>query len=224
MASFKLNFARIQNCPPPAQVAKALEKYGLPESEEYGVLSHQVSESAIFATIIRRTQQAVQKLDTDSKQLTASPVEKVTVYPFAIKPSTGRLEIYAGAASGIEQIGVFLAGCLALPTLVDPIEVDIPASLDKLAANCKNFQLRSIRVTDYAHNSYMVGPYAPKFLDTEHGREFMDEHLEFITGASVRFAGPKGRVTASISPNACFTYSCNEDDQAVVQSILRKLA
>ena len=223
MATFKLNFARVQGCPAPAVVAKALEAFGLPESEEFGVLSHQASETTIFATIVRRTQQAVQKLDPQSKELTAAPVEKVTLYPFGIKPSTERLEVYAGTAAGIEQVGTFLSSCLALPTFVEGIELDIPDALDKLAANVKNFQLRSIRVSDYAHNSYMVGPYAPKFLDSEHAKDFLAEHIESVMSASVRFALPKGKVGLTLSPKACFSYSCNEDDQAAVQAVIRKL-
>lgn len=223
MASFKLNFARIDGCPAPAAVAKLMEKFGLPESEEFGVLSHQASESALFATIIRRTQQAVPRLDPETKELTAAPVERVTVYPFAIKPSTGRLELYAGAAAGIEQVGAFLSSCLGLPTLVEQLDLDLPSALEKLAGATKAFQLRSIRVKEYAHNSYMVGPYAPKFLDSEHGKDFLQEHLETVTSAAVQFAGPKGKVRVSLSPNACFSYSCNEDDQAAVQAVLRKL-
>jgi hypothetical protein len=200
-----------------------MEAFGLPESEEFGVLSHQAAETTIFATIVRRTQQTLPRLDTESKELTAAPVERVTVYPFAIKPSAARLELYAGSAAGIEQVGAFLSSCLALPTMVEGIELDLPGALEKLAATTKSFQLRAIRVSEYAHNSYMVGPYAPKFLDSEHGKDFMEEHIETITSASVRFAGPKGKVMVSLSPKACFTYSCNEDDQAAVQAILRKL-
>ena len=76
MASFKLNFAHIGGCPAPAVVAKALQAFGLPESEEFGVLSHQAADTAVFATIIRRTQQAMPRLDPESKELTAAPVER----------------------------------------------------------------------------------------------------------------------------------------------------
>ncbi len=155
--------------------------------------------------------------------MTSAAVEKVTVYPFAIKPSTEVLEVYAGSSAGIEQVGLFLSGSLALPTVVDPIEVDIPSAIEKLARNTEKFQHRSIRVSEYAHNSYMSGPYAPKFLDSQHGVDFLDEYAEFVAAASVRFAGPTGRVNVKLSPKACFSYSCNEDDQPTVQSILRKL-
>src|SRR5690242_13616059 len=117
MASFRLNIARIQGCPPPKQVLGAMEKFGLPPSEEFGVLSQQGTDSTIFGTIIRKTQHAVQRLDPESRELTSSPVEKVTLYSFGIKPSIERLEVYSGSAAAIEQVGTFLSSCLAMPTL-----------------------------------------------------------------------------------------------------------
>ena len=223
MASFKMNVARIEGAPSPAQLAKAMDAFGLPDSEEFGVLQHQATETTLFATIVRRTQQTLPRLDAKSKQLTAAAVERVTVYPFGVKPSAGRLEVYAGSAAAIEQVGTFLSSCLALPTFVEMLELDIPAAIEKLASVTKNFQLRAIRVKEYAHNSYMVGPYAPKFLDSEHGKEFMEEHIETITSASAQFTLPKGKATVTLSPKACFTYSCDEDDQSAAQAILRKL-
>ena len=223
MASFRLNIARVKGCPPAKQVASLMEKFAMPESEEFGVLNQQASEQALFGTIVRKSQAAIQRIDPDSKEITSAPVEKVTVYSFGIKPATEQLEVYSGSASGIEQVGAFLSGCLALHTVVEAVELDVPAAIEKLAAETKNFQLRSIRVSDYAHNSYMMGPYAPKFLDSEHGKEFMEKYLEFIASAAVRFAMPKGKVTVNLSPKACFGYSCNEDDQAAVQAVLRKL-
>jgi hypothetical protein len=223
MASFKLNIASIQGCPDPSEVDQALAEFGLPDTEEFGVLHHNATPDAVFATIIRKSQTAVPKLDAENREVTAAPVERVTVYPFAVQPRTERLEIYAGSASGIEQIGVFLASGLALPVVVEPLELDIPAAITYLLENTKRFQLKSVRVSEYAHNAYMSGPYAPKFLDTEHGREFLEQYADFVAGAQVRFQMPAGRANATLTPKACFSYSCNEDTQAEVQSILRKL-
>jgi len=187
------------------------------------VLSCSATDEAAWATIIRKTHQAVQKLDPETQEVTAAAVEKVTVYPFAVRPASEVLEVYAGSAAGIEQVGVFFASCLALPTVVEPIELDIPAALDKLANGTQRFQLRSLRVSDYAHNAYMAGPYAPKFLDSEHGKDFLEEHADSVQSAAVRFQGPSGRVNVTLSPKTCFGFSCNEDDQTAVQSILRRL-
>ncbi len=223
MATFKLNIARIRGCTPPNELNKAMKEFGLPDDEAFGVLNHSATDSTVFATIARRTQTAVQKLDTDSGEVLTAPVEKVTVYPFAVKPSAEVLEIYAGSVSAIEQIGLFFSSALGVPAVVEAIDLDIPSAIEKLAKETGKFQLKSVRVNDYAHNSYMSGPYVPKFLDTVHGLEFMEEYAELITAASVRFQGPSGRVNVRLTPKACFSFSCNEDDQPTVQTVLRKL-
>ncbi len=223
MATYKLNIGTIRGCPAPGELLQAIQGFGLPETEEYGVLNCSATDGAVFATIVRKTQQAVPKLDADTQEVTAAPVERVTVYPLAVRPAQERLEIYAGAASSVEQAGVFFSSCLALPTVVEPIEVDIPAAVEKLAKTTQRFQLRAIRVREYAHNAYMAGTYAPKFLDTEHGTDFLAEYAESVAGASVRFQGPTGRVTVGLSGQAAFSFSCAEEDLAAVRAILRKL-
>ena len=223
MASFKLNIARIRGCPDPRRLGQALEAFGLPDDQEYGVLHFAVSGSLASATVIRKTQTAVQRLDSETREVTAAPVERVTLYPLAVRPQQELLEIYAGSASAIEQVGVFFSGCLGLSTVVDPIELDLLAALDKLAGATERFQLRTVRVSDYSHNAYMTGPYAPRFLDTEHGKEFLEEYGPAATSASVRFRGPTGPATVSLCGLACFTFSCRDDDQPAIQAILRKL-
>lgn len=223
MASYKLNLARIQGCPPPAELSKRMEQWGMPADQEFGVLNHQATEQAVFGTVARRFEQAVQTVDPESKEVTSQAVERVNLYPFGVKPSTEVLELYGGPASGIEQMGVFFASCLALNTVVEGVELDVVAAVEKLSRNVEKFQLRSVRVKDYAHNSYMAGPYAPKFLDSQHGLDFFQEYADQVVSAAVAFAGPSGRVTATLTPRACLNFSCHEDDQSAVQSILRKL-
>lgn len=223
MASFKLNVAQVKGCPAPAQLAEAMAQYGLPEDDEFGVLNHSAAGEAVFGTIIRRTQQSVQQLDQEAREVTSAPVERVQVYPFAIRPKSGVLELYAGSAATFERMGFFLGSCLALPVVVEPIEVDVASAIEKLAASTEKFQLKSVRVGDFAYNSYMTGPYSPKFLDSEHGKDFLEANAESVTAASVKFACPMGRAMARITPNACFGFACHEEDRPVVMSILRKL-
>jgi hypothetical protein len=223
MATFKLNIGEIRQCPPPADIDAAMAEFGLPEGEPFGVLSHSATDKAAFATIARRTQQTVQTLDEASLEITSSLVEKVTVYPIAIYPSQHRLETYAGTVTGIDQVAGFLASSLALPTVVDAIDIDIPAAIEKLAGLCPKFRLVSVRVRDYAHNSYMAGPYAPKFLDSQHGVDFLNHHLDAIASARVDFFAETGKASITLSPKAAFSFSCNEDDETQVQSILRQL-
>ena len=223
MASFKLNIARVRQCPAPEALGAAMEEFGLPDGEPFGVLNHSQTSAACFATIARRTQQTVQTLDAESQEVTSAMVEKVTIYPIAIFPRLGTLEIYAGTASGIEQIAGFLGSSLALPTIVDPVEMDIPSAIDKLGGMCERFRLEGVCVRDYAHNSYMAGPYAPKFLDGQHGMDFLNEHVDDVVSARVAFFSQTGKVSVTLSPNASFGFACNEDDETDVQTILRKL-
>jgi len=139
MASFKLNIAKVRGCPPAGELAVAMESFALPETEEFGVLNCTGTAETVFATIIRKTQQAVQRLDAETAQVTAAAVEKVSVYPIGIRPESEVLEIYAGPASAIEQVGVFLGSCLALPTVTEPIEIDIPAAIEKVAGLTERF-------------------------------------------------------------------------------------
>ncbi len=223
MASLKLNIAQIRGCPPAAELAEAIEEFGLPETEEFGVLNCSAAPTMVYGTLVRKSQQTVQRLDQEMKEVTASAVEKATVYPFGINPTNKIIEVYAGSATGIEQVGAFLSSHLALPVVIDVIELDMMSMIDRLLQQTEKFQLRAARVTDYTHNSFMNGTYAPKFLDTDHGKDFLEEYADHIKSASVKFAGPSGRITATLAPNACFGYSCNEDDQQHAQAQLRKL-
>lgn len=223
MASFKFNVATVKGCPPADRLVESMDAYGLPPGDEFGVLSASTGGAGAFGTIVRRSQSSVPQLDADNKEVTATAVEKVQVIPFAVHPDQERLEAYAGAKSSLEQIGVFFGSCLALPTLVEPVEMDVPSAIEYLMENTARCQLRSVRVSEYAHNSFMMGPYAPKFLDTEHGKDFLSKYADFVVSANVRFQGPSGKVGVQLRPNACLSYSCNEDDQPQVMSILRKL-
>ena len=223
MASYKLNIATVRGCPAPEALAEALEAYGLPEDDEFGVLNHSATPQAVFGTVVRKVQQAVQRLDREAREVTAAPVEKVQVYPFGIHPRRKVLELYAGSATALEQMGVFLGSCLALPTVVEPIELDIASSVARLGERTERFQLRSVRVSEYAHNSFMSGPYAPKFLDSEHGKDFLEEYAQFVVAANVRFRLQMGYANVRLAAKACFGYSCHEEDRPGVQSILRQL-
>ena len=225
MATFKLNIAAMDHCPAPAVVADAMDEFGLPSDEEFGVLTSMATEQAVFASILRRTQQAVQKLDEETQEVMTSAIEKVSVWPLGLFPDRKRIELYEGSATAIEQIGGFLGSYLALPVVLNPIELDVVAAVQRLQRTTERFQLKSVRLKAFAHNSYVEGPYAPKFLDSESGLDFMQEHVDEVTSAVVRFQGPGGRATVTLTPNSCFRYTLsNEDDNSAIQSLLRKLA
>lgn len=224
MATYKINIATCRGLDKPAAIVKAMEEYGLADKQEMGVLHASTAGPAAFGTLVRRTNLAVQRLDNKTRQVVSDQVEKVTLIPFGAFPEAEQIEVYAGSAATIKEVEAFLAGALTMAVVVDVIELDVIAAVQKMMKTAQKFQLRAVRVTDYAASSYMMGPYAPKFMDTEHGLKFLDEYAEGIKTVQVRFAAPAGRATATLTPNACFSFSCHEDDQPHVQEVLRKLA
>lgn len=223
MASFKINFATCKGLGEPSVLAAAMEEYGLAETEEIGVLHASAAAGAAFGTLVRRTNLSVQKVNPESKEVTSSTVERISLIPFGAFTKHERLEVYAGSAASVEEVGTFFSGALAMSTVTERIELDLLSVVERLMKTAQKFQLRSVRVTDYAADSYMIGPYAPKFMDTDHGLKFLEQYAEALKSVQVRFAAPTGRGTATLTPNAAFSYSCNEDDQPAVQQMLREL-
>jgi hypothetical protein len=223
MASFKLNIAMIRGCPPPQTLLEALKDYGLPEQEEFGVLECAAAAKSVSAVVVRKSRQVVQKLDSENHAVTSDAVEKATLLPFTVRPDMELLEIYAGSARAIEDIGAFFSAGLALPTVTEMLELNVRETVERMMNQTRKFQLRSARVSDYAANSFMIGAYSPKFTDTQHGLDFLDEYDEGVTAARVSFQGRAGKVNVTLSPNACLGYSCQEEDQAETQMLLRSM-
>lgn len=223
MATYKFNLARIQGCPIADLLGLAMDEFGLPKTEEFGVLKHSVDGDVLFATIVRKAHQAITQVDEEKKEMVSTAVKNATVFTFAVKPSIELLEVYTGSKAAIEQVGMFFSGYLDMPTVTEEIPIDIMTACDKLRENTKRFQIVSARISDYAHNSYMIGPYTPKFLDSQHGVDFLTNYIEAVTAVNVRFVGSAGRINLKITPNACFSFSCNDEDESYVKSILRKL-
>lgn len=218
-----MNFASCKGLEGPAEMVSALEEFGLAEGEDMGVLHATASPAAAFATMVRRTRLAVQQLDKGSREVLTASVERVTLIPFGAYAGKNRLEVYAGSATAIEQVGTLLSSGLSLAVVTEAVEFDVSAAVERLMKETQRFQLRAVRVSDYAANSYMIGPYAPKFMDTEHGLKFLEEYAEALKSVQVRFAGPTARCNVTLTPGACFSYSCAEDDQPAIQQILRGL-
>ena len=223
MASFKINFATCKGLGEPKEIVSAMEEFGLAEGEPIGVLHATESPAAAFGTLVRRTDLAVQTIDPKTHEVLTETVERATLLPFGAFSKAGRLEVYTGGVSALQDVGEFLAGALGMAVVTDPIELDLQSAVERMMKSVSKFQLRAVRVTDYAASSYMIGPYAPKFMDTDHGLKFMQEYAEVLKTVELRFSGPSARVSTTLRPNGCFNYSCQDDDQPKVQQILRKL-
>ncbi len=224
MASYTLNIARIRGCPKAAELHKELADYGVQASDGFAVLEVAKGGEFVRGTLVRLVNQQYPHLDGEEEQLDTQVIEKAVALPFAIWPGKNRLEITAGGKTGIEDIGAFLASELALSVVVDPVEIDLVDAVASLIEEVDRFSLRSMTISDYAHNSYMIGKYAPKFMDTDHGTKFLEEYVEGTDAVIVRFV-LGGQVNLTIRPTGCFSYSLKDEaDNDQVQKILRGLA
>lgn len=223
MATFKINVANCRGLGPAEEIVEALTDFGLAESEEVGVLHAAAQMDNAFGTLVRRTQTTVQRIDAATHEVTQEKVDKVQLLPFGAFPAAERLEVYAGSFSGIEEVAAFLASAAGQAVSVDEIELDLLSAVDKVLDQTKRPQIRSARAGDYAANSYMIGPYAPKFMDNDHALTFLREYEPTLKNVQIRFAAESARASITLTPNACFSYSCAEDDQPAVQDILRQL-
>jgi len=224
MASYKINFARINNCPDANAIFKAMKSFGMPNDAPMGILGCKIVGDGVSADIVFLEQVSIRRLNREELEIEDATVEKATVYPVGIFPARGILETYDGGASGIEEVAAFLAGCLLLPTFIDHIEIDLPATVQKLREKTQRFQLKKLRATEYAHSSYASGPYAPAFLDTPHGEEFLEEYVDYMAAATVQFQMDCGKSTLHLGTKACFRFSVKDDqDKDKVHSILREL-
>ena len=224
MPSFKINFALCKGLAGPGEIVSAMEAFGFAESEEVGVLHAESAPGAAFGTIIRRTNLTFQKIDPATREVLTDQVEKVALLPFGAFPERGLLEVYEGSQTALKQVGEFFASALGMAVVTDEIPIDLLAAIEHLTKNTRAFQLKAARTGEYAANSYMMGPYAPKFADSDHGLNFLNQYEAALKTVQVRFAAANAKANITLRPNACFSYSCHEDDQAELQQLLRQVA
>jgi len=158
--------------------------------------------------------------------LTATPAARAVASTVLINTAAERIETYGPGAKSLDHAAEgFLINELGIPVLWERMKVDISEAIDKLAADVERLRIVRTGIGDYSHNSYMIGPYSPKFLDSQHGLDFTQEYIEGVKTVRVKFAGPSGPVSLSVKPVSSFSGSIKDDDDlAYVQSICRKLA
>ena len=215
MASFRLNFARVRGLPTIGKLISSLRAFGMPPEQEFGVLDSIVAGDAVSATLLHRTNRPIRQIDATRTGITMIPIEHVAVYPMRLFPSKGRIEIHGGSSNAVGRVHEFLASHLSLPVLTELLDLDVARAIEKLSGTVEKFQLRSVRVAEYSVSSYASGPYRPRFLDSEHGMEFIGQHDGGVVEASVRFSGQHGKVSAVISQKACFRYRCRRGRQGI---------
>ena len=237
MPSFQLHIARITPDMKPADIAKAVDHYADGQSRdpgrEFTVLNcHAYPQSGLVQISLARqvgcqiqSIAALDKKKPDAFELVTRDVLRVTPLDMAINTKLGLLETYGGGTGSIENASMFLAGALALAVLAEAQKIDVIKAIDWLTANVERLQVRRSDISDYSHNSYMIGPYAPKFLDSQHGLDFTQEYIAGVKKVAVRFSGPAGHIGLNLTAAASFTGTVkDEDDLPHAQSICRKIA
>ena len=237
MPSYQLHLASIAGVDDGPSLIAAVKEYAAGQTavvDNYVVLSVDGGERAVTMDLAYCTAKKITILRPSSgdKSTSKSPdlgmdVGQVGVavpLTIAICTSAGRLKTCGPGVRSLEMANEFLAGALAWPVLSNPIAVDIEKAIDHLVANTERTMIRAASVSDYSHNSYMIGGYAPKFLDSQHGLDFAHEYIEAMTSVSVQFAGPTGKVSVKLTGSASFSFSCQEDDRPYVEGMLTKLA
>lgn len=225
MASYKLNIARVRGLPTASELTELLAAYGIRPEEEFGIQPDSVAggEQVVSAVLLNRTARDLVSEDPATGRGSLKRVESLAIYKFRLWPGREQLEVCSGGAKSLELLGLFLSGSLALPTVTECHELDLIELVDLLGGSMQRFSIKTARVTDYAHNSYMIGPYAPKFSSLEHGMGFIREHEAALASVTVRFVIQSSRVTLTLTPKACFGFSCHEDVVSQVIVLLRGL-
>ena len=223
MASYKLNIGMVRGCPSTAELATKMEM--LPdEDERFTILDLNHTPTALKCRLVRFSNQVIKGWDPQRRDVEEVVVRKAEVLPLLILPPKGIVEVQAGSIRSLEQVDVLLTQELGLAVTVEPIEFDVIDLIRKVRQEVQAFQLVSAAVDLFSANSYTLGVYRPRFEDTEHGLDFLDEHEEAIKTARVRFAGKSGKVTVTLSPNSAFAFSCRADDYDQVSALLRRVA
>ena len=233
MPSFQMHIASIAGCDPDELVDRLkqfIEGQG-DSAREFVVLKYhrRKGSHAVRIDLARRIQCELQTIAAGpggKLSLTATPAARAVASTVLINTKAERIETYGPGSQSLDHAADgFLINELGLPVLWERMKVDLSAAIDKLAAEVERLRIVNTGVGDYSHNSYMIGPYTPKFLDSQHGIDFLQEYIEGVKTVRVKFAGPAGPVGLSVKPVSSFSGSIrDEDDLAYVQSICRKLS
>ncbi len=227
MGSYRLNLGTCKGLPEPAKLAAAMETLRPKDGEdnyELAVTRAVHAGEAVLADLLVRKTRTVRKWDAAKGEMTEHPVESDSVMTVRLHPALDLVSTYAGGARTITDVHVLLASELCLPVVTDVVKLDLLSAVRELQRRVNRFTLVQVKHTEFASDSYTSGPFAPRFIDTQHGLDFLEEQEAGIEAAVVTFAGPSKRVRVTIRQEVGFAYSCHDDDQAAVQKILMGIA
>lgn len=213
--SYQINVADCKGLPPADDVLALMQEYGAPEQDEYRILYATQVEADVYARVARMQRRSVTILNDDN-EFEEIPLELARQIELHLVAGDLLFTTTGGHAS-LAEAGILLGSCLGLATVVEPWTIDLQTVAEHMLTDLARCQLCTVNVGEYSHNSYMTGPYRPRFLDSHHGREFLEEYGDAAKDVRIRWRGDCGRASATIRPNGCVTYSCHEDDQSNIE-------
>jgi hypothetical protein len=221
VASYKLNIGLMRGCPPAEELAEKLGQVA--PGERFAVEDLASSSRAVRCRLLRFTDLTVDCWDEKNARVEPMAVRKATSFPLLFRPEAEMVEVQAGSIRSLEQVELLLTECVGLAVTVEKIAFDVIDLLSRLRPLTSKFQLVGGAVELFSANSYTLGPYRPKFEDTENGLEFLEKYAEAVKSARVRFAGKNAKVTVTLAPASSFGFSCCEDDQDATLALLRQV-
>lgn len=227
MPSYKLNIGRITGIAgglTADQVAESIASWPNSPDEVYFRRACIVNGTVVTGNLTVLDQKTATVLKRETGDLDTKVIERADDIPYRIYPTALRVETYAGSLRGLLDLNNFLVGC-GVTLNIENIELELAKVLETLEALAlPAFRVKSVKVSDFAANSYVMGTYGPKFTDTVHGHEFVEKYGVALVGLAVAWRGNTGKVGLSLVPRSCFTFSCHEDDRESVLAVLRELA
>ncbi len=231
MAAFKLNIGWLRGTPEIAKIHQAMGDFGCPNDEPDGLIDVGIKtdSTAVWGTWVTATQAVIKKLNRKDRMVEDKEVDKDLVYPFMIRqvePGIAVVETFAGSIKTLERLNDFLAARLAVTCEQQMLPIDLISFYNKVKAEQPKASLKSAKVSTYAANSKVAGPYSPKFLNSEEGIAFIEEVADeaLVKSIQIVYPGPSGKVSISVSPDGGISFSCKQDDAATVRSDIRRLA
>ena len=229
MPSYQIHYATVAGLPDASMIVDAVKLYGEKQAVaagEFVVLDVAGSKTAARIALAYVAAKKINVVRPSDGEM-GMEVDQVNIaIPFELRlcTKTEQLKTYGPGVWSIEHSGVFLSGAMAFPTLISEIELKVEKSLEILREKVDRLTIVGAEVSDYSHDRYMLGKYAPKFLDTDHGLDFVGEYVDSLKAITVQWPGASGKVRMKLTSAASFSFTAHEDDFQQVEAICTHLA
>jgi hypothetical protein len=212
-----------------------MQDFGCPATEPSGLIDVGVSPSAneCWGTLVTARPSVVKKLNRKDQVVEDKEVEKDLVFPFKVRvmePGVALLEVYAGGAKSIQVINDFVSGSLGVAFEAACIPVNMLARFAWLRTSYEKAALKAAKVSGYQHSEQVTGMFTSRFASTQDGIEFIEKinagGKAMVTNITVAFKCKAQNMTVKItlSREASFSYSCDEDSTQEIGRVVRDLA